>query len=243
MINGALFEQSRLAYTTECSVSVAGGVPISSGLANSRPVVSLGRLETKDHLDSWRLVKSLSTGILGIARDSSSTVLRKQNDAVQMKQWPSKIEFRKLMRVWCGLAVTVPWRDTESELNCKWALEIFSLLCPYLSSLDFLRVLKTDAPLALVSTPLSIENIWTPQDFLLTVLHTSSDSILTREQNCQPVIGSRRYTLTSLSDAGKYSSQVCIGQSSAYEDGTYDLSRMNSLHLVSFQFEMPVISD
>ena len=170
MIHGALCEQSRLAYTTECPVSVAGGVPISSGLANSRPVVSLGRL---DHLDSWRLVSSLSMGILGMARDSSSTVLRKQNDAVQMKQWPSKIEFRKLMRVWCGLAVTVPWRDTGSELNCKWALEFFSLLCPCVSSLDFLRVLKTDAPLALVSAPLSIENIWTPQNFLRTVLHTS----------------------------------------------------------------------
>ena len=86
--------------------------------------------EANNHLDSWGPVRKMPTSSPGMARLLVDSDLRKQNDAAQMKQWLSQTEFRKLMRVWCGLAVTPPWRDTGSEFNCKWGLYFFSLPCP-----------------------------------------------------------------------------------------------------------------
>ena len=87
-----------------------------------------------------------------------------------MKQWPPQTELRKLVCAWCGLAVTPPWRDTGSELNCKWAL-IFFFPFPLVLWVDLLEVLKLDTPLAFVLATLSTFK-WTLGGSQPTVHHT-----------------------------------------------------------------------
>ena len=122
----------------------AGGLPILNGSSQARDLRQFKIFEAQDHLRSWRLVKQAALMVL------VDSVLRKQNDVAQMscgRHEPSSAS----LCAFGAVLPSLPWRDTGSEFNCKWALEFFSPSPPHLLRLDFHRFLKPDKHLAFLS--------------------------------------------------------------------------------------------